>query len=165
MIIVVFIITGNIDSVKSYDYHENKVYHIYQNTIKKKNEFHYCTVISDKDKIIRLIESSSFGIIRIWNFHSGKLIRKINGYENKKKSIKLFGICLWDNRHIFVGCEDNKIKLIDYINGKIIKELNGHENKVLSIKKINHPIFGECLISQGYSNDQIKLITTGNINP
>ena len=33
-----YIITGNIDSVKSYDYHENKVYHIYQNTIKKKKK-------------------------------------------------------------------------------------------------------------------------------
>ena len=154
-----YIITGNIDCVKSYDYCNNTLYHKYENNVWKGNEYHYCTVISDKDKIIRLIESSSFGIIRIWNFHSGQIIKKIKVSESKGNKIKLFGICLWDNNNIFVGGEDGMIKLIDYKKGKIIKELDGHENWVLSIKKINHPYFGECLISQGYSTDQIKLIS------
>ena len=153
-----FIITGNKDCVNSYDFLENKLYHKYSSNGHFNNEFHYCTIVSSSDKITKLLETSGHGAIRIWNFHSGKMIKKIQ----LTKSFKLFGICLWDDCHIFVGGEDKKIKLIDTKKGEIINNLNGHDNWVLTIKKIKHPKYGECLITQGYADDQIKLIKNCN---
>ena len=150
-----YIITGNKSCVKSYEFNGNKLYYTYSKNGNNKNEIHYCIKIYNKDKKLKLIESSTYGYIRIWDFHSGKLIKKI--IINKGK--KLFGICLWDDNHIFVGSENHIIKLIDIKSGKI-KDLIGHENYVLTIKKFIHPKYGECLISQGYSNDQIKLFTS-----
>ena len=64
---------------------------------------------------------------------------------------------MWNNEYIFIGCDDNTIKLIELKNGIIIKELKCHYNKVISIKTIIHPKYGKCLISQGVKNDCIKL--------
>ncbi len=72
------------------------------------------------------------------------MLKKIN-IINKK----LYGICLWNNNNLFVGCEDKTIKLININNDKIIKSLSGHEGSVITIKKIIHPKYGECLISYG----------------
>ena len=147
-----YIITGNKYYVKSYDYNKNELFHTYyENNI----GFRKSIIINKDEKITKLIESCQDGYIRIWNFHSGLLLNKI------KVCYKwLYGICLWNNKYLFVGCEDSSIKLIDLINGIIIKSLIAHNNKVITIKKINHPQFGECLISQGWKNDQIKLWTT-----
>ena len=155
-----FIITGNKSCVKSFDFNDNKLYQKYSNNGHCKNELHYCTVINDKGKIVELIESSTYGNIRIWNFHSGKLIKKIK----INRGDKLFGICLWDEEHIYVGSEDRTIKLINIKNGVIKNNLIGHTNWVLTIKKIVHPNYGECLISQGYTNGQIKLIINLNLS-
>ena len=144
-----FIITGNYDCIKSYDYKENKIYHIYYDNDKQN---HFSLIMNNKEGIIQIIESSEDGNIRIWNFHSGELLNKIKtGNDN------LFGICFWNNDNIFVGCEDKTIELIDLNKGVIIKNLIRHRNNVITVKKIIHSKYGECLISQGYANDQIKL--------
>ena len=90
----------------------------------------------------------------IWNFHSAELLNKIIVI---KRFDSLRGICLWNNNYLFVGCEDNTIKLIDLKKGIIIKNLKENKNDVISIKKIVHPLYGECLISQGFEDDQIKM--------
>ena len=66
-------------------------------------------------------------------------------------------ICLWDENYLFLGCDDNKIKLFNLNEEKEIKSFNGHKDWILSIKKVLHPKYGECLISQGYEKDQIKM--------
>ena len=50
--------------------------------------------------MIKLIEYSRKGIIRIWKFYNGELLKKIN-VINKG----LYGICLWNNDNLFVGCQ------------------------------------------------------------
>jgi WD40 repeat protein len=145
-----FIITGNKGFIKSYDYDENKIYHKYCDN---DNKHHDSVVINNKEDIIKLIDSCKDGVIRIWNFHSGLLINKIK----VRKDYNLYGLCLWNNEYLFVGCEDKTIKLIELKSGKNIRNLIGHNNRVITIKKIILPKYGECLISQGYNNDQIKL--------
>ena len=93
--------------------------------------------------MIQMIESSEEGIIRIWDFHSGLLLNKINVNGGK-----LYGICLWNNENIFVGNEKRIISLIKLNEEIEIKNVGGHKSRVLSIKKINHPKYGDCLISQ-----------------
>ena len=149
-----FIITGNGGYSQSYDYNENKIYFKY---IEKNNEdtstiYHMCIIIDDSDKVIKMIESSSAGIIRIWDFHSRKLLNKINIYIDWLNSL-----CLWKEDYLFVGCSDKSIKLINLNTKKVIKELKGHRDRILSIKKIIHPKYGECLITQDADKSQIKL--------
>ena len=145
-----YIITGNNGYIKSYDYNENKVYHIYNDNDNKR---HCSVIIYNKDEITKIIESSFDGNIRIWEFHSANLLKKIKVCNNDW----LFGLCLWDNESIFVGCGDKTIKLIELKNGTIITNITGFKNKVLTIKKLYLPQFGESLISQGYEKDQLKL--------
>ena len=104
-----------------------------------------------------MIESSSDGIIRIWNFHSGLLLKKI--IINKGK---LYGICLWNDNYLFAGCSDKTIKLIELNNGLIVKSLTSHDDEVITVKIINHPIFGKYLISQNLRISKIKLWVNKN---
>ena len=152
-----YIITGNEGYVKSYDYIQNKAYYKYND---KDNNKHYSVIIIEKNKITELIESSYDGTIRIWNFHSGELLKKIQISKDE-----LYGLCLWNNDNLFVGCEDRSIRLIELDTGKIIKNLNGHKNSVITIKKINHPQYGICLISQACEENKIKMwVNNNNIN-
>ena len=144
-----YIIAGNNNYVKSYDFNKNELYRKYY---EKESGGHGSIIINNNEDIIKLIDSGGDGNIRIWNFHSGLLLSKI---QVSKKS--LYGICLWNNNYLFVGCADKNIKLIELHNELVIKSLAGHNDVVLTIKKINHPQYGECLISQGSGDDQIKL--------
>ena len=91
-----------------------------------------------------------YGNIRIWNFYTGALIIKIQIGNNW-----LYGVCVWNDSFLFVGCSDKTIKLIELKEGFIAKNMKGHNNSVLTIKKIEHPKFGKCLISQGNNEDSI----------
>ena len=146
-----YIITGNIGYIKTYDYNENKIYHKYSDS---NIGGRFSIIINKKKDVIELIESSGDGNIRIWDFHLGILLKKI-----KVSDESLREICLWNEKYVFVGCDDKTIKIIELNNGKIIKELKGHNDKVLSIKVIIHPKYGEYLISKGAYNDQIIIWT------
>ena len=137
-----FIITGNEGYIKSYDYTNNKIYHKYSDNDNDQG-ICYSIIIRIDNNIIKLMNSCSKGYIRIWNFHTGNLLNRINVGK------KLYGICLWNNEFLFAGSRDHSIKLIDLKDGKIIKELNGHNLEVSTIQKIFHPKYGECLISHG----------------
>ena len=143
-----FIITGNLGYVKSYDFKKRELYHKYSD---KDSGTHLSVLINDNDNLLKLIESCFDGKIRIWNFHTGKLLTEI------KVNKWLTGICILNSDNLFVGCYDRTIKLIDLKNKNIVKSLEGHKDWVLTIKKINHPKYGTCLISQGRRNDQIKM--------
>ena len=147
-----YIITGNIGCVKSFDFNKNKLYHIYS----EEDYNDHCSVAINcniYNKIIRLIESSGDGTIKIWNFHSGILMKRINIIYNKR----VLGLCLWSDNYIFVGCEDKTMKLVDIKNEEVVNNLIGNNDIVLNIKKIKHPKYGDCLITQGLKNSQIKL--------
>ena len=114
---------------------------------------HHSIIINNNKNIVKLIESSTGGYIRIWNFHSNLLLNKIKCYE------KLYGICLWNDNYLFTGCSDKTVKLIDLENELIIKSLTTHDDIVITVKKIIHPKYGECLISQNWGKSKIKLWT------
>ena len=78
------------------------------------------------------------------------MIRKINT-ENKN----LYGICLWNENYIFVGCKDQSIKIIELKNGLLIASLKGHNGRIISFKKLIQTN-KEYLFSQGLDGS-IKL--------
>ena len=144
----IFIITGNYGYSMSFDYKQNKIYHKYYDDDKKG---HFSAVVYSKEEIVKLIESSFDGNIRIWNFHSGLLLNKINVNGGQ-----LYGICLLDNKYLLVGCEDKSIKVIELENKSIIKSLNNHNREVITIKIMNYLNNTSYILSQGKGNDQIK---------
>ena len=144
-----YIITGNKNYLKSFDYDKNILYHKYY---EKKNGVHINFIIDNKKDITKLIESGEDGNLRIWNFHFGILLNKI-----KVSQKCLYEICFLNENYLFVGSEDKTIKMINLINNKVIKTLTGHNNYITAIRKIKHLKYGECLISQGLESDQIKL--------
>ena len=145
---ITYIITANEDSIRSFNYNKDSLYHKYYD---KDDNGHYSFIINEKDLIIQLIESSKNGYIRIWNFDSGELISKIN-----LKCNGLYDICEWEDDLIFIGSENQKIILLDLIHGEIKAKLDSN-NQVSCVKTISHPLFGRCLISQGKGSDNIKL--------
>jgi len=149
-----YIITGNVGCVKSYDCNMNEIFHTYSSN---NGSYHVSAIVKSDDEKKKLIESCNDGYIRIWDFHLGDLINKI-----KVSDEYLFGICLINNRHFCVGCEDKKIKIINLDEEKVVKTFNGNNdncNYIISIKKINHSEYGICLVSQGFKRDKIKLWT------
>ena len=158
-----FIITGNEGFVQSYDYEKNERYFRYSEYPSDENETFgdgHCSIIINSDKnMTRLFETSWDGNIRIWNFHLGELITKVNiGC--------LQGICLSNNNnYLFVGC-DNYIKIINLKNGKITNSLKSTEDEskeILTLKRIIHPKHGEMLLSQSSGEYQIKFWLIDNI--
>ena len=143
-----FIITGNYNYIKSYDYYKNEVYHKY---FENNNGIHPSVIIKKNEEKIKLIESCEDGLIRIWGFHSGSLLRKI-----KTDNDNLYGVCLWNDNYAFVGCKDQTIKLIELKNGLLIKTIKGHKGRIISFKKIIEPNKGNFLFSQGL-DQKIKL--------
>ena len=144
-----YIITTNCGYAKSYDYTENKLYNKYNDNDKRG---HSCFIVYNNKNILKLMESSNDGNIRVWHFHTGNLLEKI-----KVSNYRLFSICLWNEDYLLVGCENKSIKLVELKNRKIIKNLAGHTNDVVTIRKIFIPQYGECLISQGWNEGKIKI--------
>ena len=151
----IYIITGNAYYSTSYDFIENKIYYEYflNNDFSRK---HYSIIINDIGKATLMIESADT-FIRIWNFHCNLLLKefKIN-YMVCGHIGKLGGICLWDNKNLFVGYENGAILKLDLENKKIVK-MEQHKGPVVCIKTIIHPTYGKCLISKGSKTEQIKL--------
>ena len=70
-----FIITCSYGYEKSYNFNENSLYQKYQ---ENNDSFpHFDFIIKSNNKETKIIESSEEGCIRIWNFHTGELLKKV----------------------------------------------------------------------------------------
>ena len=151
----IYILTGNNGFSCSYDYNKDiSLYHKYCDGQENNNNYngdeHLSLAIRNKNEVVELIESSTDGNIRIWNFHSAELLKKINA-----KCDRLYSVCLWNNDYVLVGGRYGEI----IIFGKEINKNNcPYKKKVLTIKTIIHPKYGKCIISYAYEEyNAIKL--------
>ena len=150
-----YLISGEMRCVKSYELNTHQLFRIYNDN----NSYceHLSAFVYIQGGITKLVESEFFGSVRVWNFHTGNLIKKIDICRR----IPLVSMCLWNENYLLVSCVDYTIKLVDFKNYALIKSFTGHNNEVCTIKKIIHPTFEECLLSQGLYNEQIKLWVNG----
>ena len=168
----IYIITGNKNDVKSYDFNNKELYHKYSDN---DTNSHQSFEINEFNNEVNLFETSQ-GIIRIWDFHSNillifldlNLIYKIfssNFYYLIKIRVAdndLISLFFWNNEYLMAGCFDKTNKFIN-LKKRIAEEiLTGHSNIVNCIKKIHHPDYGDCLVSHGWKVDQIKLWVYNN---
>ena len=145
-----YIITGNLNFVKSYNYNKNEVYHKYFD--KCINGYHYSIIIINQNSVVKLMESCEDGYIRIWHFHGGILLNKIRVCKEN-----INGISLYNDKYLFVGSDDENIRLIDLEEGIVLKKLHAHFGEVLNVEIIFHPKLGNILISQAYEEDEIRI--------
>lgn len=148
-----FIISSNWKLVISYDYNENKEYHQY----KVQNYIFDCSSLviynnKENEALVKMIQSGADGSIYIWDFHSAKLLNRIFVSDGK-----LYGLCLWDKDYLFVGCDDNKLKLIDLRKDFVLNNIEA-EGLIISIRKIEHIKYKECLITIDWRN-KLKIWT------
>ena len=137
-----YILVANRENIRSYDYDINQLYHLYDDNC----YFSHTNIkMHKKEKITRLIESSEDGFLRIWNFHTGDLINKINIGQ------VIYCMCLWNDNYLLATIHNNFIKVIDLNTNTIFNSIFYGLDTLLSMKKIIHPIYGECLLTQGYS--------------
>ena len=153
-----YIIVGNKDYIKSYNFNNRKLFRKYCDN---DYDYHCCIIINNDETegIVKMIDSSNDGNIRIWNFHTAELISKLEIKKKHNYFHRLYGFCLYQNEYLFVGCNDKTIKVIKLNNGKIIKNLKGHIEFPVTIKKFVHPLYGDCLLSKGGEFEPIKLWT------
>lgn len=147
-----YIINANSTDVKSYVFSTGKLYKSYRGTPKT---WHMSAVVAEIKGKLTLVESDGNGYVRLWEFHTGLLIKSIS----PDKSINLRGICLWNENYLFGSGSDFQIKLIDINNGKFVKSIKAHTSTVCTLEKIMHPKYGESLISQGLDG-KLKLWIT-----
>jgi len=136
----IFIINGTSRGLKVHDFDDCSVYNTYYE--KEQSAHAYIILYKNENKNrLELIDADMKGFIRIWDFHSAKLLKTI------KMETIVNGICLWDNRYLATSGRDSLIKLVDLRSKKIIKKLSGHEKETLSVKKIHLSKYGDCLVS------------------
>ena len=136
----IFIINGTSRGLKVHDFDDCSVYKTYYE--KEPSPHAYIILHNNETKNrMELIDADMKGFIRIWDFHSAKLLKTI------KMETIVNGICLWDTRYLATSGRDTNIKLVDLKSKKIIKKLSGHEKETLSVKKINLSKYGDCLVS------------------
>ena len=143
-----YLVTCNCSFSRSYKINDPKedctIYHTYKDGI---YEYTYSAIVLNVNGVIKLIESCSDGAIRIFDFHSGLPLNKI-----EINNSRLYGMCLWNDNYLFVGCQDKEMKLVEIKAGLVVKSFR-HKWEVLTIKKIISKE-GEYLISQ--SQNEIK---------
>ena len=144
-----FIITGNFKYVKSFDYENNCIYKVYDDSDYKYHDS--IVVLNNNETKIKMFESSGDGNIRVWDFHKAKLIKKI-----RVNKTGIYGICLWNKDYIFVGSKKT-LKLVNIKSEDVDITFRGHTNEIVTLKKFIHPIYGECLLSQAREEYSIKL--------
>lgn len=160
-----YVLMGGYSCCKSYDYDNYKMYKSYLCDDSDGNYFEL--EINDNNGKKELIGVNDDGQIKIWDFHSGKLIKIIDANKRNLGDFNYrFGACLWNKGYLITGRttedervrylsksrkEDKKgysIQIIDLINGKIIHEFFEYKYMVNNIKKITLPLYGECLLVQ-----------------
>ena len=162
-----YIIIGNdkVDNISSYDYNEDKIYHIYDNYDDSINSIN---IIKEKDKVLLIYSTKYFRIV-IWNFHTAELIKSMSFYS--KNDLLTNCICYWDSQYMFIGYNKKKfcfyyeeeyylIKLIDIKKKELSKKEFIINDLLKTLRKINHPQKGNYLISQ---EDNGEIIIFENI--
>ena len=94
--------------------------------------------------ITKLFAVMKENTIKIWNFHTTKLLDEINISKTKIKSI-----CLWDEENLLIGTGGG-LKLIDLNKNKLTKNYTDLVH-IDRMEICTIPKYGKCLITENYN--------------
>ena len=165
------------------DYQKEKLYQEYPQIYHDNKQI----IINDDDEaLIKLIYLINYDSIGIFNFHSGKLLYKINftiirsknNFTDEYHCDIIYSLNYWNDNYISlsygkifqvvyafgvdgISQYDTKCHSIEVINLKEEKMKQVLElkkvNELIFVKKISHPKYGDCLLTQDRSGE-IKII-------
>lgn len=152
-----YVVTCHKEFMRSYIYNTKTLYKEYKdsnNNIIIDNKIIFEEILihnDDNDVMLKLISSDSTGYIKVWNFHSGQLLNKINCFRNKSISLSL-----WNSRYLIGSSVNFFLAIIDLRENKIINALHQFKNLGDNIVEVKLPNYGKCII--GRNNNYINLI-------
>lgn len=132
-----YLVTCNFNNLKSYDFNEGKLFHLYKES---EGKTHFSMAVFKDGDVNKLISSSYDSNVRIWNFNTGELLKTIKVYDDF-----IYGICLWNSKYLFVGALRAEVLLVNLDEGKVVKTINENNGLNLTLKKANIPDLGDCL--------------------
>ena len=133
----IYLVTCNFNNLKSYDFNENKLFHLYKES---EGKSHFSMAIFKDGDVNKLISSSFDSNVRIWNFNTGELLKIIKVYHDF-----IYGICLWNSKYLFVGALKKEVLLVNLDEGKVVKTIEQYHSFNQTLKKANIPDLGDCL--------------------
>ena len=154
----VYIVMGHDDICRSYilDNLKLKLYKEYYND-DKSSSYVSNIIIKEEKEIVKLIVCTpGLERIRIFNFHQeegGSEIRRIKIGEDDNNLLVPLCMCLWNERTLIVGCNNNEIRKLDLLETKTTEKLDHHTTPVISLQKITLEN-KDILFSQG-ENEKI----------
>lgn len=127
----IYAIGASKNYIKSIKYKSNKLYKKYSDKILENSKDNYYTSIevyeSEESTFLSgLMFKSKY--IRTWNFYKGEIVYRI------KIESPITSFCLWENDYLFVGCEDNTIKLYSIEDGEKKDELKEYSSCIMGLK-------------------------------
>lgn len=157
----VYIIMGHEDICRSYIFNNFNLmlYKEYYNEDKNNGYINSIIVKQEEETTKLIVCSSELKRIRIFDFHQNENEYELKRFkfieENMDKNLfQPLSMCLWDDKNLMIGLDNNEIFKFDFIDRKVIQNLEAHQSNVISIKKIDLET-SSILYSQGY-NEKIK---------
>lgn len=142
-----YLLTANDKEVTSFEFLNNESYKGYK--LDTATTF-TSVVVNEKGW---LINSDINGIIRVFDFHSGELVKTIIRSSAK---IRISGICLWNENLLLAASNDKAILLFDLEEEKHTRSFTDHRSEVYCVKTFDNPMFGKSFFSYGFDS-HIKL--------
>lgn len=105
--------------------------------------WHMSAFISELDKKTHLFESDGNGWLRIWEYDTAIMVKKILTSNN----CNLRGIVLWNENYVIAASSDKTYKVIDIKEDKVAYSQACHENVLCTVQKLIHPIHGEVIFT------------------
>jgi len=134
-----FIINANSADVKIISFKEGNTVKCFKDTV---NAWHMSAFIKEINKKILLFESDGNGYLRIWDYDTVTLYKKIHA-----PGCNLRGILLWNDKFLIAASSDKCFKIFNIEEEKVISSSSLHSNVLCTVQKIIHPIYGESLLT------------------
>ena len=134
-----YIINANSQDVKIIDYKTGTTVKTFKESTVT---WHMSAFIATLNGVEYLFESDGNGIVRLWDFDTEIMTKKIS-----IKSCSIRGILLWNEKYMVCACSDKTFKFINLETETMEHSQDSHENVLCTIQKIVHPTYGESLLS------------------
>lgn len=144
------IINANSLDVRVYGFKEGDLIKVFKD---QSVGWHMSAFVAQLDQVNYLFESDGNGNLRIWNYETEQLYKKM-----VSPGSNLRGIVLWNEEYLISASSDKSFKIFNIKEEKVIHTQPSHENVLCTISKFQHPVHGECLFSSAIDG-KIKLWT------
>lgn len=134
-----FIINANSIDVKIISFKEGNTIKAFKDTV---NAWHMSAFICEIEKRTLLFESDGNGYLRIWDYNTVSIYKKLHA-----PGCNLRGILLWNQKFVIAASSDKCFKIFNIDEEKVFSSPSLHSNVLCTVQKITHPIYGESLMT------------------